>query len=96
MDVVEEGTIGRYRPTSEILPDPPPYPGDGRDLNHFEVKIAPEQMNGETHVNGMAAKDSDDRLGAELYYGVVKIKFNLSNSTPFYELTLIFEQFTVQ
>lgn len=80
MDVVEEGTIGRYRPTSEILPDPPPYPGDGRDLNHYEVKIAPEQMNGETPVNGMAAKDYDDRLGAELYCSVVKIKFKHYNT----------------
>ena len=61
MEGVDEGIVGTYRPTSDPLPPPPPYPGDEKNLNNFEVKIAPDQMNGEAAANGMATVDEDDR-----------------------------------
>lgn len=67
MEGVNGGTIGTYRSTVDSLPDPPPYPGNEETLNHFEVKIAPDQINGETSANGMAATDDDDRLAATLH-----------------------------
>ena len=66
MEGMEEGVIGSYRPTDlNSLPDPPQYPGNGKDADDFEVKIAPSKdeiyRNGGTQANGTAPADGDDR-----------------------------------
>lgn len=58
-----DGTIGTYRSRSES----PVEPVDGQNLNDFEVKIAPDEMNGIPSANGKhvagddTAKNDDER-----------------------------------
>jgi len=43
-----DGTTGKYRPRS----DSPVNSVEGKNLNDFEVKIAPEETNGAGFANG--------------------------------------------
>ena len=52
-----------------ITTESPAYSEDGKNLSDFEVKIAPDQINGETSANENqtateAAENDDDRLEA--------------------------------
>ena len=56
-----------------ITTQPPPYSEDGKNLSDFELKIAPDQMNGETSANESqtatdAADNDDGRLEANAVF----------------------------
>lgn len=51
-----DGTAGTYRPRSES----PVNTVDGQTVNDFEVKIAPDEMNGVASANGKQHLDAKD------------------------------------